>query len=113
MGMDATPIKTCDHALLLLTLMEQVRSILVHEFTAACRVLSWVDQPTIVPGFIVRVEADEIVVRYLQSSKGSQSVRRHQTYTMLQLYRRALIAAGWQVMFVDEQHKTPRLHCRL
>ena len=94
-------------------LCDSVHATLATTFTPARLFLSWADQPTVVPGFQVRSSDTSVVVRYVQPRDGALSQRRASARAMIEQYRPALLAAGWQVDIIDEPRKMPYLHCSL
>lgn len=93
-------------------LCDSVHATLATTFTPARLFLSWADQPTVVPGFQVRSTSTHVVVRYVQPRDGVRNLRRACARAMIEQYRPALLAAGWQVDVVDEPRKMPYLRCR-
>lgn len=80
-------------------------------FPPARLLLSWNDRPILVPGFQVRPEGRDAVVRYIQPADGPPGVRRARAWEMLDRYRHALLAQGWQIKLVDQPRRTPYLLC--
>src|SRR5262249_49595402 len=93
-------------------LCDSIHATLAMTFTPARLFLSWADQPTVVPGFQVRGTGANVVVRYVQPRDGARNVRRARARTMIEQYRLALLAIGWQVDLVDEPRTMPHLRCR-
>jgi len=93
-------------------LCDNVHTTLAMTFPPARLFLSWADQPTVVPGFQVRSTGVSVVVRYVQPRDGARNLRRARALAMIEQYRPALLAAGWQVEVVDEPRKLPYLRCR-
>ena len=66
-----------------------------------------------VPGFQVRSTGTYLVVRYVQPRDGARNLRRARALAMIEQYRLALLAIGWQVDIIDEPRKMPQLRCSL
>lgn len=90
---------------------DAVRATLEPTFSAARLILARDDQPTVIPGFRVRSNGADAVVRYIQPRTGAPGMRRARACTMLEQYRQALLSQGWQVDLVDEPRRTPFLRC--
>jgi hypothetical protein len=92
-------------------LCDIVQATLAATFTPARLLLSWADQPIIMPGFHVRTTGVSVVVRYVQSRDSALSVRRTCARRMIEQYRLALLATGWQVDVIDQFRRSPFLRC--
>jgi hypothetical protein len=92
-------------------LCDRMHAILATTFTPARLLLSWADPPTVVPGFQVGSTGTAVVVRYVQARDGALSMRRAHARALIEQYRLALLAAGWQVDLVDAPSKMPYLCC--
>jgi|SRR5688500_8040713 hypothetical protein len=94
-------------------LCDTVQATLAATFTPARLLLSWADQPIIMPGFQVRTTGDYVVVRYVQSRDGALSMRRACARIMIEQYRLTLLATGWHIDVIDEFRRSPFLRCFL
>lgn len=90
---------------------DTIRATLASAFVPARTLQSWVDPPTLLPGFQVRVVDAYVLVRYVQPCEAGLPQRRARAHAMIAQYRRVLRACGWQVDVIDAPRTLPALRC--